>query len=66
MTDGGTVYCDTCTKKIKLTAQDIEDYNALPPKEKIKAWESLKRLESAGEIEPIAGKIQKPDEAKNI
>jgi hypothetical protein len=28
----------------KLTQRDIDDFNALPPKEKIKAWESLKLL----------------------
>jgi hypothetical protein len=48
-------------KPARLTQQDVSDFNALPPKEKIKAWESLKRLEEAGEIEPIAGKIEKPE-----
>lgn len=46
----------------KLTQRDIDDYNALPLKEKVKAWDSLKRLEEAGELEPIAGKIEKPEE----
>lgn len=46
--------------KGKISQRDIDEYNALPLKEKVKAWESLKRLEEAGEIEPIAGKIDKP------
>jgi hypothetical protein len=50
-------------KPAKLTKGDIDDFNTLPPKEKIKAWESLKRLEQAGELEPIAGKIEKPEGA---
>ena len=47
--------------KAKLTQRDIDEYNALPPKEKLKAWESLKRLEEAGEIEPIAGVLEEPE-----
>lgn len=44
----------------KLTQRDIDDYNALPPKEKLKAWESLKRLEELGELEPIGDKLKPP------
>jgi hypothetical protein len=47
--------------KAKLSQRDIDEYNALPLKEKVKAWDSLKRLEEAGEIEPIDGKIEKPE-----
>jgi hypothetical protein len=38
-----------------ISQSDIDDYNALPRghKEKIKMWESYKRLEELGEIEPI-------------
>lgn len=47
--------------KAKLTKQDIDDYNALPLKEKLKAWDSYMRLVEAGELEPITGKIEKPE-----
>ena len=50
-------------KPAKLTQQDIDDFNALPAKEKLKAWDSLKRLVEAGELEPIDGKIEKPEGA---
>ncbi len=32
---------------------DIEHYYSLPPHEQLKAWESYKRLEEAGEMEGI-------------
>jgi hypothetical protein len=44
-------------KPKKLTQRDIDKYNALPLKEKVKAWESL------GEIEPVDGLIEKPERA---
>jgi hypothetical protein len=50
-------------KPKKLTQRDIDEYNALPLKEKVKAWESLKRLEELGEIEPVDGLIEKPERA---
>lgn len=50
--------------KAKLTQRDIDDFNALPAKEKIKAWESMKRLEGLGELEPVAGLIEKPEGAE--
>lgn len=50
-------------KPKKLTQRDIDKYNALPLKEKVKAWESLKRLEELGEIEPVDGLIEKPERA---
>lgn len=52
--------------KHRLTQSDIDDYNSLPPKEKIKAWESLKRLEKLGELEPIAGLIQPPENTCHV
>jgi hypothetical protein len=51
--------------KAKLTQRDIDDYNALPPKEQIKAWNSYSRLVEAGELEPITGLIEKPKEQPN-
>lgn len=47
--------------KAKLTQRDIDDFNALPPKEQVKAWESLSRLVELGELEPIEGQIKKPE-----
>lgn len=50
--------------KAKLTQRDIDEYNALPPKEKLKAWDSLKRLVEAGELEPFEGFFEKPEGAE--
>ena len=49
------------SKPAKLTEQDIMDYDLLPPKEKLKAWDSLKRLEALGKIK-IDDRLKKPDE----
>jgi hypothetical protein len=47
--------------KAKLTQRDIDDYRALPVKERIKAWHSYTRLVEAGELEPFGGLIKPPD-----
>lgn len=48
-------------KPAKLTQRDVDDFNALPLKEKIKAWASYTRLVEAGELEPFEGLIEKPE-----
>lgn len=46
-----------------ISQRDIDEYNALPrgDKEKRKMWESYKRLEELGEIEPITPLLEPPD-----
>jgi hypothetical protein len=50
-------------KPVKLTEQDVRDFEALPLKEKIKAWDSYQRLVKLGQLEPIEGLIEKPEGA---
>jgi|SRR6185437_17183064 len=45
----------------RLTQQNIDDYNELPPHEKLKAWDSYRRLVEPGELEPFDGLIERPE-----
>jgi hypothetical protein len=40
---------------------DFEHYYSLPPHEQVKAWDSYKRLEDAGQMERITHLLARPE-----